>query len=65
MLFLISLRADPSQATRSQRCRDWNQGYLMAQFENQTGVQMEADTLQLHWKDGKHPWKNAAIMKKP
>ena len=23
---------------------DWNQGYLMAQFENQTGVQMEADT---------------------
>ena len=23
---------------------DWNQGYLMAQFESQTGVQMEADT---------------------
>ena len=23
---------------------DWNQGYLMAQFENQTGVQMEAAT---------------------
>ena len=22
---------------------DWNQGYLMAQFESQTGVQMEAD----------------------
>lgn len=42
---------------------DWNQGYLMAQFENQTGVQMEQTLLQLHWKDGKHPWKNAAIMK--
>ena len=24
---------------------DWNQGYLMAQFESQTGVQMEADSL--------------------
>ena len=35
---------------------DWNQGYLMAQFESQT-------LSQLHWKDGKHPWKNAAIMK--
>ena len=38
---------------------DWNQGYLMAQFENQTGVQMEADT----FATAKHPWKNAAIMK--
>lgn len=42
---------------------DWNQGYLMAQFESQTGVMMEADDFATARKVESIPGKNAAIMK--
>ena len=44
MLFLMIIESGSITSDQITEMSDWNQGYLMAQFESQTGVQMEADT---------------------